>query len=81
MKSLNVVSRLVRHTRLVGLLVLITAATGCRDGYLVDASSPRHEGEGGLAFVLMVCMIVTFVVLMFWLDRVRSRRMDADSDE
>ena len=81
MNATNKISRFMGTARLSGLLVVLMAAAGCRDGYLVDASSPRHEGEGGLAFVLMVVMIVTFVVLMFWLDRVRSRRIDAEGDE
>jgi len=63
---------------LLGALVLI--ATGCTNGQLVDASDPNERGEGGLAFVLMVLRIVIFVFSIFFIDRYRKSREEADSD-
>jgi len=71
----------LRFLRPVGLLLLALMAAGCTNGYLVDASDPQERGEGGLAFVLLVLVVVTFVFIMFFADRVRARRMEDKNDE
>ncbi len=61
----------------VALLVVLGA--GCSDGQLVDAGG--ENGQGGAAFVLLVVFFFIFLGALFYMDRVRQRRMGDDSDE
>jgi heme/copper-type cytochrome/quinol oxidase subunit 2 len=70
--------RTLARPLLLGALVLIAA--GCQNGQLVDAGDPNEHGQGGLAFVLMVLMIVIFVFSLFFIDRYRKARQDTDQD-
>ena len=54
----------------IGLLVLVAA--GCSDGQLVDAGG--ENGGGGLAFVVMTFLFLSFIGALFYMDRVRTRR-------
>lgn len=56
---------------LVGAVVLLAS---CGDGQVIDASG--ENGGGGLAFVAMCVMIFVFVAALFFVDKVRSRKMD-----
>jgi hypothetical protein len=62
---------------LAGLLMLVAA--GCNDGQLVDAGGER--GQGGLAFVLLALFFFLFLAALFYMDRVRQRRMGEDEDQ
>jgi hypothetical protein len=66
----------VRTGVLVALVMLLAA--GCTDGQLVDAGGER--GQGGLAFVLLALFFGLFFGALFYMDRVRQRRM-GESDE
>ncbi|MGZ4676398.1 MAG: hypothetical protein ACXVJ7_02600 [Acidimicrobiia bacterium] len=66
----------IRTAATVALLVMIGA--GCNDGQLVDAGGER--GQGGLAFVLLAVFFFLFIGALFYMDRVRQRRM-GDHDE
>jgi hypothetical protein len=66
-------------------LVLAAATTllaGCNDGQLIDASGEAsggtQAGGGALAFIFMVITIVAIALLLFALDRMRKRRLEAD---
>jgi hypothetical protein len=61
----------------VALLVVLGA--GCSNGQLVDAGGER--GQGGLAFVLLAFFFFLFLGALFYMDRVRQRRMGDDSEE
>lgn len=61
----------------VALLAVLGA--GCSNGQLVDAGG--ETGQGGLAFVLLVVFFFLFLGALFYMDRVRQRRMGDDSDE
>lgn len=61
----------------VALLVVLGA--GCNDGQLVDAGGER--GQGGLAFVLLAVFFFIFLGALFYMDRVRQRRMGDDTEE
>jgi len=61
---------------LAGLLMLVAA--GCNDGQLVDAGGER--GQGGLAFVLLAVFFGLFLAALFYMDRVRQRRMGDDEE-
>lgn len=64
---------------LVGVAVVaLVAISGCAEGQPVDAGGER--GGGGLAFVLMTVFLVLFMLSLFYLDRVRKRRSERDSD-
>jgi len=62
---------------LAGLLMLVAA--GCNDGQLVDAGGER--GQGGLAFVLLALFFFLFLAALFYMDRVRQRRMGEDDEQ
>ena len=66
----------VRTWTAVAVLVLVTA--GCNDGQLVDAGGER--GQGGLAFVLLAVFFGLFLAALFYMDRVRQRRMGDDEE-
>jgi hypothetical protein len=54
-------------------------AAGCNDGQLVDAGGDR--GQGGLAFVLLAVFFFIFLASLFYMDRVRQRRMGEDDEK
>ena len=66
----------LRTGALATLVVLLSA--GCNDGQLVDAGGER--GQGGLAFVLMALFFFLFLGALFYMDRVRQRRMREDEE-
>jgi len=66
----------VRTGVLAALVVLLAA--GCSDGQLVDAGGER--GQGGLAFVLLAVFFGLFLAALFYMDRVRQRRMGEDEE-
>ena len=65
------------RTGVLAALVMLLAA-GCNDGQLVDAGGER--GQGGLAFVLLAVFFGLFLAALFYMDRVRQRRL-GDGDE
>jgi hypothetical protein len=65
------------RTGIVAALVMLLAA-GCSDGQLVDAGGER--GQGGLAFVLLALFFGLFLAALFYMDRVRQRRMGDDEE-
>ena len=65
------------RTGVLAALAMLLAA-GCSDGQLVDAGGER--GQGGLAFVLLALFFGLFLAALFYMDRVRQRRM-GESDE
>ena len=66
------------RTGVLGALVMLLAA-GCTDGQLVDAGGER--GQGGLAFVLLALFFGLFLAALFYMDRVRQRRMGEDDEQ
>jgi hypothetical protein len=66
------------RTGVVAALVILLAA-GCTDGQLVDAGGER--GQGGLAFVLLALFFGLFLAALFYMDRVRQRRMGEGDEE
>lgn len=60
----------------VATALLVLVAAGCNDGQLVDAGGER--GQGGLAFVLLAVFFGLFFAALFYMDRVRQRRLDDD---
>jgi hypothetical protein len=67
----------LKTAAMAALLVVISA--GCNDGQLVDAGGER--GQGGLAFVLLALFFFIFLGALFYMDRVRQRRMGDDTEE
>ena len=65
------------RTGVLAALVMLLAA-GCNDGQLVDAGGER--GQGGLAFVLLALFFGLFIAALFYMDRVRQRRMGEDEE-
>jgi len=65
------------RTGVLAALVMLLAA-GCNDGQMVDAGGER--GQGGLAFVLLAVFFGLFLAALFYMDRVRQRRL-GDGDE
>jgi len=65
------------RTGVLAALVMLLAA-GCNDGQLVDAGGER--GQGGLAFVLLALFFGLFLAALFYMDRVRQRRMGDDEE-
>jgi len=61
----------------VGALLALTVPAGAQQ--LVDAGG-EGNGSGGLAFVLMVVMIVGIGGALFFLDHVRRNRLPQDDD-
>ena len=57
-------------------VVLVGAPAGAQQ--LVDAGK---EQQGGLAFVLMAVMFGLIFLVLFSMDRIRKRRLDADEVE
>jgi len=57
-------------------VVLLGAPAGAQQ--IVDAGK---EEQGGLAFVLMAVMFGVIFVVLFSMDRIRKRRVDADEVE
>jgi hypothetical protein len=60
-----------------GALLALTAPAGAQQ--LVDAGG-EGNGSGGLAFVLMVVMVVVIGGSLFFLDHVRRNRLPQDDD-
>ena len=60
-----------------GALLLLAAPAGAQQ--LVDAGK-EGDGSGGLAFVLMVVMVVCIAGALFFMDRVRRNRLPQDDD-
>jgi len=65
------------RTGVLAALVMLLAA-GCNDGQMVDAGGER--GQGGLAFVLLAVFFGLFLAALFYMDRVRQRRMGEDEE-
>ncbi len=66
----------VRHWATAAVLLVVAA--GCNDGQVVDAGGER--GQGGLAFVLLAFFFLLFIAALFYMDRVRERRSNSESD-
>lgn len=66
------------RTGVLAAFVMLLAA-GCTDGQLVDAGGER--GQGGLAFVLLALFFGLFLAALFYMDRVRQRRMGEDDEQ
>jgi len=62
--------------RAAPLVVLAVLAAGCTNGQLVDAGGER--GQGGLAFVLLAVFFWLFLGALFYMDRIRRRRLPDD---
>jgi hypothetical protein len=62
----------------VTVAYLAVLGAGCSDGQLVDAGGER--GQGGLAFVLLTLFFFLFIAALFYMDRVRQRRMGEDDE-
>jgi len=64
------------RTRLQVLLLAgaVLLLASCSDGQLINAGG--ENGGGGLAFVAMCIMIFVFIATLFFVDKVRSRKMD-----
>jgi hypothetical protein len=75
----------VRRIRtLVGLALgtigaLLALAVPASAQQVVDAGK-EGDGSGGLAFVLMVVMVVLIGASMFYMDHVRRNRLPQDDD-
>ncbi len=63
-----------RHVQALLLVGTVLLLASCSNGQLVDASG--ENGGGGLAFVSMCIMIFVFIAALFFVDKVRSRKMD-----
>jgi hypothetical protein len=63
---------------LVAVAALVVLATPVGAQQLVDAGK---EKQGGLAFVLMAVMFGAIFAVLFSMDRIRKRRLDADEVE
>jgi len=61
----------------VGALLALAAPAGAQQ--LVDAGG-EGNGSGGLAFVLMVVMVVCIGGALFFLDHVRRNRLSQDDE-
>ncbi len=61
----------------VGALVALAVPAGAQQ--VVDAGK-EGDGSGGLAFVLMVVMIVAVVGSLFFMDHVRRNRLPQDDE-
>ena len=61
----------------VGVLLALAAPAGAQQ--LVDAGG-EGNGSGGLAFVLMVVMVVCIGGALFFMDHVRRNRLPQDDD-
>jgi len=71
---------LARLRTAVAVAFAALLVTGCSNGQLVDAGGER--GQGGLAFVLLTLFFFIFIAALFYMDRVRQRRMgEGDGEE
>jgi hypothetical protein len=61
----------------VGALLALAVPAGAQQ--VVDAGK-EGDGSGGLAFVLMVVMIVIVAGSLFFMDHVRRNRLPQDDD-
>jgi Na+/melibiose symporter-like transporter len=61
----------------LGALLALAVPAGAQQ--LVDAGK-EGDGSGGLAFVLMVVVIVCIASALFFMDRVRRNRLPQDED-
>jgi hypothetical protein len=61
----------------IGVLVALAVPAGAQQ--LVDAGK-EGDGSGGLAFVLMVVMVVAIGGSLFFMDHVRRNRLRQDDD-
>lgn len=61
----------------IGALLALAAPAGAQQ--LVDAGK-EGDGSGGLAFVIMVVVIVSIGASLFFMDRVRRNRLPQDED-
>ena len=61
----------------VATLLVLAAPAGAQQ--LVDAGK-EGDGSGGLAFVIMVVVIVSIGASLFFMDRVRRNRLPQDED-
>ncbi len=61
----------------VGALLALAVPAGAQQ--LVDAGK-EGDGSGGLAFVIMVVVIVSIGSALFFMDRVRRNRLPQDDD-
>jgi len=74
--------RRIRGVVGLGLCVvgaLLAFAVPARAQQLVDAGK-EGDGSGGLAFVLMVVMVVAIGGSLFFMDHVRRNRLPRDED-
>ena len=62
----------------LGLAAILTLANPAGAQQLVDAGN-QGDGSGGLAFVLMVLMVMGIWAALFFMDRIRRRR-NAEED-
>jgi hypothetical protein len=60
-----------------GALLLLAAPAGAQQ--LVDAGK-EGDGSGGLAFVIMVLVVVCIAGSLFFMDHVRRNRLPQDDD-
>jgi len=70
-------SLLVLTVSALGALLMLAVPAGAQQ--LVDAGK-EGDGSGGLAFVLMVVMVVGIALSLFFMDRVRRNRLPQDDD-
>lgn len=62
----------------LGVATILTLASTASAQQLVDAGN-QGDGSGGLAFVLMVVMVMGIWAALFFMDRIRRRR-NAEED-
>ncbi|MSO17464.1 MAG: hypothetical protein CK520_03905 [Actinobacteria bacterium] len=62
----------------LGVATILTLANPAGAQQLVDAGN-QGDGSGGLAFVLMVVMVMGIWAALFFMDRIRRRR-NAEED-
>ncbi|GDX30860.1 hypothetical protein LBMAG14_13360 [Actinomycetes bacterium] len=62
----------------LGVATILTLANPAGAQQLVDAGN-QGDGSGGLAFVLMVLMVMGIWAALFFMDRIRRRR-NAEED-
>ncbi|CAB4738282.1 unannotated protein [freshwater metagenome] len=62
----------------LGVAAILTLANPAGAQQLVDAGN-QGDGSGGLAFVLMVLMVMGIWAALFFMDRIRRRR-NAEED-
>jgi hypothetical protein len=58
-------------------LAVVTAAAPAGAQQLVDAGK-QGDGSGGLAFVLFAVMVALCAFALFYMDRVRRRKVDQE---